>query len=1144
MLKIFLFLVFSTFAFAVDSGTEWWIYSYEDIGTLKSVFNYLAMVNQDSGYAQTMKFAIFAGMSFTVFLKFFDLTAIPKYFVSSVAIMMLVFGTTATVHIVNVKSYDSVNPQIDNYATVDNVPYIFSILTSCFSNIGYSSAVLIETIFSSITDNEQIMETSFLKTGHMGAFKLLVKLDSVDPFNLDNNGKNLKKVLENYMQVCIYDIALSTDGNIKNELALQSDYMAYLSPTNSINDAIKRIGTISVKKYDGSSTSCSALFNEANGYYTTLKNDVKIYNAAKALALKDTSNFDNAASSVVGMMNQSNLTNTQAKITTYIMNNGLMGAIENSWQNYGVGTSNGVNSSSQAGFGSGLAIGQLQLSGKVKAKAASMMLPAMHSVLQAVMYVLFPIILVVQLFAGGIKIIQNYVMGLLWLEFWIPSYSVLNYFSTKEAQTEAVNMLIKTTNEATSASGLLNLSNANEIYNTIANEAAIAADMYWMIPALAGFILFASFHSISGITGAVAGVVGQYSNSQTLESQRNEFAALDAVNKEMKNQNPMYTGDIGELKQMQGQMQFQSAASVAAGKFLASGGSSVSDISSMAKTDMFGGYETQKASQTRMNSLTNGGSISNASSTITNNADLQASKDTGSGKAVSKNPNLLTDAEKTQEVTTQSSNIQGSKMYDVLNNTPDGEVKTLNTMHENEQKIDILKRKTSADIIGNKSDEVGTADGRLAGNKSLGTVETTKNFNDNEIKKAEIYSQTSKLASDSTSHDVLGTPSNIKNVTSINSGLKTGQDLGAANTYGSVGSAASTGNLLGSGTANSNIGTASSISTQNPNDIQNASYMSQLRKVSEGSQDFASISKIANENGKSMNQVLDDINKYKKTFDNSKDVSTAANTKDPSGAGTQSGKTISAQNNALTTVNASQERLDKIAQNDLIKSMVGSENLSKMADAAYKQGYIKNNSVEAYVDSLSQKVETTSQDGKSVSIISDNQGNMVGKIETKHTDKGIDTKWFDQNGKAIKSELNADKIDSARNNYDHSSTRNTSITKDSSVIIKDNWQIEAKTSSDFNQLYKRTEGKDAMDAFEKTMINNQNADSVRNAFSNPIGTVTDLYASIKGSYKDSNRKDGEDRVNFEPDTVNYLQERQQSFFNFKASEPISNRIQN
>lgn len=694
MLKIFLFLVFSTFAFAVDSGTEWWIYSYEDIGTLKSVFNYLAMVNQDSGYAQTMKFAIFAGMSFTVFLKFFDLTAIPKYFVSSVAIMMLVFGTTATVHIVNVKSYDSVNPQIDNYATVDNVPYIFSILTSCFSNIGYSSAVLIETIFSSITDNEQIMETSFLKTGHMGTFKLLVKLDSVDPFNLDNNGKNLKKVLENYMQVCIYDIALSTDGNIKNELTLQSDYMAYLSPTNSSNDAIKRIGTISVKKYDGSSTSCSALFNEANGYYTTLKNDVKIYNAAKALALKDTSNFDNAASSVVGMMNQSNLTNTQAKITTYIMNNGLMGAIENSWQNYGVGTSNGVNSSSQAGFGSGLAIGQLQLSGKVKAKAASMMLPAMHSVLQAVMYVLFPIILVVQLFAGGIKIIQNYVMGLLWLEFWIPSYSVLNYFTTKEAQTEAVNMLIKTTNEATSASGLLNLSNANEIYNTIANEAAIAADMYWMIPALAGFILFASFHSISGITGAVAGVVGQYSSSRTLESERNEFAALDAVNKEMKNQNPMYTGDIGELKQMQGQMQFQSAASVAAGKFLASGGSSVNDISSMAKTDMFGGYETQKTSQTRMNSLTNGGSISGASSSIENNAKLESSKFEGNSTAVKSNANLLTMVENSTNVSTQENAFNGNAKKDALEEKFGSLEKGLDSSsHVNEfTKVDSLKK--------------------------------------------------------------------------------------------------------------------------------------------------------------------------------------------------------------------------------------------------------------------------------------------------------------------------------------------------------------------------------------------------------------------------------------------------------------------
>lgn len=83
-----------------------------------------------------------------------------------------------------------------------------------------------------------------------------------------------------------------------------------------------------------------------------------------------------------------------------------------------------------------------------------------------------------------------------------------------------------------------------------------------------------------------------------------------------------------------------------------------------------------------------------------------------------------------------------------------------------------------------------------------------------------------------------------------------------------------------------------------------------------------------------------------------------------------------------------------------------------------------------------------------------------------------------------------------------------------------------------------------MESFKNTMDNNSDADSVKNAFSNPIAAVTDIYASIKASHTDSNRKDGEDRVNFEPDTVNYLQERQDSFLNLKPSDTVYNRTQN
>lgn len=1002
MFKFFLFFLFSTSLFAVDSGTDWWIYSYEDINTLKSVFNYLAMINQDNGYMETLRFAIYTGMVFSLFINFFDITAIPRYFVTAIATMMLVFGTSATVHVVNVKSYDSLNPNIDNYAKIDNVPYIFAILTSCFSNIGYNSALLIETIFTSIIDNEQIMETSFLKAGHMGTYKILTKLDSVDMFSINDNGKLLNKLLDNYLQSCIYDIALSLDPRIKNEITNQSDFMTYLSPSSSSNETIKTIGTIGIQKYDSTSTTCNALFSQTYDLFNLIKNDSKLYSAAKKLASKDTSNFDKAASSVVSMMNQSDLTGTQAKITTYIMNNGLMSAIENSWQNYGVGISSATNSSAQAGFGAGLAISQMQLAGKVKAKSASMILPSMHSVLQAVMYVLFPIILIVQLFAGGIKIIQNYVLGLLWLELWIPSYSVLNYFTTREAQTEAINRLINSTNDTPGAYGILTMANANEIYNTIANEASIAADMYWMIPALAGFILFASFHSISGITGAVAGAVGQYSSTQTLDTHRSEYAALDNVNKELERQNPLYTGDVGSLKQMQSQLQYQGAASVAAGKLLAAGSSSIDSVGNATSPDMFSGMKDMSSTKGELKQTTGGGPLTNAMGKYDNQGGLTGSKVNGDFKATTLDGNLYSKIENSTAVGTLENASTGNSRYTALDSKGNGIVSTLDKITDNEQKRDVSKRDTEATNIKDPN-RVGAGLGKDSSANMLGTSEVSESFDLNAIKDSKVFSDTKNISGNVSQYGVFGNNTEeVKRVSGINSAYDAGKSESTANTYGTTSNASSVGSGVGKIEANTNVGKSTASTNLSPQQIQDSAN-------------------------------------YNTTFDTSRGAASQNNTNNVSAAGAQSGKTVASQNNALTSVNADMNRLNNIAKIDLIKSMVGSENIQTMANSAFKAGYTKDNSVESYVQSLSQKVETTSQDGKTASVITDNQGNIIGKTESKITENGVETYWKDSLGNTVKSDINGDSVNSHKSLEDNSVTVNDSVLLDKGY--KENYAV-------------------------------------------------------------------------------------------------------
>lgn len=1072
--KYIIFFLFSLFPSVMFGDDGWWIYAYEDISTLKSVFNYLALVGTDEGYLSSINLVMVAGMSFIVVYKFMDLTALPKYFVTTIALLLLTFSTKTTVHIVNVKSYDSLNPRIDNYAVVDNVPYIFAVLTSAFSSVGYNTALLVETIFSSISENGDVMETSFLKTGHLGGFKLLEKLDSIDIASFNEDGKEFTNYYKAYLNECIFHIAYAVKPSIEMDLINSNNIFTHVSPAVISSDYNVNITSENII-YDGTIMTCNSLYNLAKVKYDKLNNEDKIYVASKNLISSITSNIDGASSTITSMMNASDLTNASQKITSYVMNNGIRGAFESAWNSYGVGVSG---SQVLGGYGSGLAIAQLQSQGKIKSKSASMVLPSMHSVLQAVMYVLFPLVLIVQLFTGGIKILQNFTLGLLWLEFWVPSFSVLNYFTIKEAQTQSLDKLVNTSTNAIGPDGLLTIANQNEIYNTIANQAAIAGDMFWMIPAIAGFILFASFHSLAGVASMAAGVVGKYSDSQTLEGERSKFAAYSEINEQLKRENPLYTGDVGTVSAMTTTNSNLSSASTAAANFLASG-SSLGNLSPLAKANMGKGFEDMTNTSTRVNSLTGGGNISNMSTTVENNANLKASADKGSSTSVNKDSSLLEKAEKASTYTTSNNASLNSAKLDELKELGNGSfVQPLNTTTTSQAQVEVNRDYSKGKTLGDDSSKVGE-----------------------------------------------------------NTGL---------------------------GLANKMKGESNAIENTSSEQQINASYMQQLKSISEGNSDFNSIMKIAQSSGKSMNQVLDDIYDYKKTLENTKNITAATNTENAKDAAIGEGKFEASKNNALSKKlnegQLEQNALDLNAITNLEKDLTAPGVLREQARNAGM-------SVPEYLSTQGQSITYNTPNGEKITAMFTKDGEFVSQVrEFTNKDGKLEEHSIKNNNgekKVVKSTLDgnminehnvvtknntvneANTVDSANNTYERKFLKDTSnisydndikeakTIRDTSIMFKDDWTTSAKTSIDINQMYKRVEGTDAMSSFRETMININNPDSVRNALSNPMGLLTDGIASLKAYYKDSNDVDGKERVNFEPDQINYLQNREENFFKFK-----------
>lgn len=562
-----LLLLFSCALFGF-SADDWWIYTYEDVSTLKSVFNYLAMIRNDTEYLSIVEVLVIAGTTIALVQKTFEMKTVPLYFISTTGLLLIILGSTVSVNIQNVKMYDSLNPISGShvYARVDNVPYLFGVLASAFSNMGYHSARLAEAGFSSISSNEEVMKVSFLTAGYNGMSKISSLLQKFDIRNTSSEGAALYEAYTTYLQKCVFDYAIPLQPTTTPEaLRNTSDVFAFTDPAGA--EPFTTIASLEVLTSTGMTT-CANLYALAKTQKDALEASSAIMDAIEIRVGKTSAKYVDATASVVKSLTATNIADAEGAIKSYILKSSMFNVLDQSWQSYAAGKS--LSSEVVGAYGAGLSQSQYQVQGKTKAKTASTLIPSLHSVLQALMYVLFPFVLGVQLVAGGFLILKNYIMGLIWIELWVPSFSVLQYFTIKEAQTKATDELIASTQFAETFSGesLLTISNQNEIYNIIANQAAAAADMFWMVPFISGFILYASFHSLMGLTSGMAGLASQSANTDSQTQAIAQTAALENAREQIADGNPLYTGNIGDVAMLQSGVTANNATSAAVGRFL------------------------------------------------------------------------------------------------------------------------------------------------------------------------------------------------------------------------------------------------------------------------------------------------------------------------------------------------------------------------------------------------------------------------------------------------------------------------------------------------------------------------------------------------------------------------------------------------
>ena len=147
-------------------------------------------------------------------------------------------------------------------------------------------------------------------------------------------------------------------------------------------------------------------------------------------------------------------------------------------------------------------------------RIASEALPLIRNGLEAVLYGIFPFILLLALLYGGIpafKLLKSYGLGLIWLALWPPIYAILNYLGTLAWAKSAASAGYLA---STGATGMALLS-ASPVYGNTISALGTVGNLVIAVPVIAAAVVF-GLNKLAGVaagyTAAASSAAGPIAN--------------------------------------------------------------------------------------------------------------------------------------------------------------------------------------------------------------------------------------------------------------------------------------------------------------------------------------------------------------------------------------------------------------------------------------------------------------------------------------------------------------------------------------------------------------------------------------------------------------------------------------------------------
>ena len=443
----------------------WEIYAYHNSESLFGIFNAIAAIMNSGSYMGSIAVVLFVGFFAALFSYAFAPQKLQgwQWLASVVIVYSILFVPKVTVQIIDRTGGSAVQ-------VVDNVPLGIASLGGLTSSVGNSITQLMETAFQVLPGNAALpAELSYQQTGLMFGSRILQHTRSVsfpDPA--------FKADLMSFLTNCTaYDIA---DNTIS---------VASLSTTDDIWTLVQ---TTNPARFTRISDAAGLTVAPCNLAWTSLNSRIGSNVSALRLTLATTLNPTVPTGAAAALIDnqvyqayvRSRIAGASATAAGLIRQNAMINAVNDASQLSCQQISDPacmLGATSRA-----LAVANQNAAWINGAKVASDALPVIRNVAEALIYAIFPLIVLLLFLTSGkstITFLTSYLAVLISIQLWPPLFAILNYMASIYSQSNAAAA-------ADIGGGVAALAarTANPIYSTSISAQAVVSYVMVLIPVL------------------------------------------------------------------------------------------------------------------------------------------------------------------------------------------------------------------------------------------------------------------------------------------------------------------------------------------------------------------------------------------------------------------------------------------------------------------------------------------------------------------------------------------------------------------------------------------------------------------------------------------------------------------------------------